>query len=98
MLYEEILTRQEAIDTILYIGDNPGKTKSEIMYRDGRDERGFARFRRIKDALDYGLAEVRSDDEQMLIYLTDKGTKVYEHLKGLCDILNTLKAPIFEEI
>lgn len=89
MLCNEILTRQEAIDTILYIGDNPGSTRTEIMFRDGRDERSRARFNRIMDAINCGLAEVRwEDDKRMLIYPTDRGMQVYEHLRGIIAILN----------
>ena len=99
-MFEELLSRNEAIQTILYIGDNPGKTKGEIMFRDDRDQLSRARFLRIKDLVDYGLAEIQGDGKEtpLTLYLTDKGKEVYESLKDLREIFKTVKRPIYNEI
>ena len=86
-MFINMLERSQAVDTILYIGNNPGHSRTQIVFSNGKSN-ARARLSRVIDLIHEGLAEARNEDGRWTIYLTDKGMHVFEFLST---VENTLK-------
>ncbi len=84
-MFMDVLSRKDVVYVILALHRNPGATKSDIMYSD--DDKGSrAKFLRMQDLVDYGLATEDDSKRQhntKYVSLTPVGSriaKLYEEI------------------
>jgi len=98
--FMELLSRRDAVYVLLALHKNPGASKSDIMYSD--DEKGSrAKFLRMKDFVDYGLATEDDNSRQhntKYITLTPVGARIAKHYEEIMKEGKALPEPVFEEI
>ncbi len=85
-IFMELLSRRDVVYVLLALHRNPGASKSDIMY--GDDDKGSrAKFLRMQDLVDYGLATEDGSARQhntKYVSLTPVGSriaKLYEEIR-----------------
>lgn len=76
----DIVQYREFFNVLRFMAEHPNTPKSVIVFPDENDgTNGRARFLRIKNLLENGLAEVHGDGFNcpQLLSLTEKGMKLY---------------------
>lgn len=91
--YSETLESKYAMQILLYIRENPGMSKSDVMrFSDSGNER--TKYTRISNLIDDGLIKVEKGGNQWntaRLYLTPKGQEVGALIEKINNIMCSLK-------
>ncbi len=91
--YAETLETKYAMQIILYIRENPGMSKTDVIrFTDGGNER--TRFTRVAALINEGIIEVRPGSgkwNSTELYLTPEGQKIGKLIAEMNEIMCSLK-------